>query len=520
MNVNALIEQLSAFGLRTIRQAEIPTDIQTHKILRPGQTDFFSACLYVGHVSELPGHVSQSSGQASIICVEDAPLPAGFADECEINLYLAPSSVSQLDVLNKIADILIDEAWITSSMRQLLDVLYAGNGIQALVNIASRIFGNPVFVNDMAFRIVAMQHDATFHDKSLEEEKVLGYVTVENVAAMRRDKVFEAMPASNGVLLSRRAETGEKWAFAEVRIHDVLVGNVALVGNDQDIEARHVELLSRFAKLVAVEMEKDEFYRESRGIMYSYLLNDLLTGKIQSSSTVSQRLNIVGWSIGSWNRVIVIMDPGGLVPANRMQLSADRVQQIIHGSRWTTFRQSLVVFVSRNERDVLTAWERAELERFLRGDRLIAGISMCFSSLLDARIHYRQALRAIDSGVLTLRDEVLFEYGRLIPQYAVRVLLTKHDAQEFRPEQIKVVEDYDARHRTELLQTLDAYLTFVDNPVAAAQSMHIHRNTLLYRINKIREMTGLDLSDGEMRLAIQLYLRLAELQRRMLVLPS
>ena len=98
--------------------------------------------------------------------------------------------------------------------------------------------------------------------------------------------------------------------------------------------------------------------------------------------------------------------------------------------------------------------------------------------------------------------------------------MTKHDAQEFRPEQIKVVEDYDARHRTELLQTLDAYLTFVDNPVAAAQSMHIHRNTLLYRINKIREMTGLDLSDGEMRLAIQLYLRLAELQRRMLVLPS
>lgn len=520
MNVNMLIEQLADFDLDLVRQIDAPTDIQTHKMLRPGQTSFFPACLYVGHVSDLPERIDRDSERASIICVQDAPLPAEFAESGEMNLYLAPPKVSQLDVLNRIADILIDEAWITSSMRQLLDVLYAGNGIQALVNIASRIFGNPVFVNDAAFRIVAMQHDATFHDKSLEEEKVLGYITAENVAAMRRDKVFETVPTSNGVILSQRSETGEKWAFAEVRIHGVLVGNVALVSNDQDIEARHVELLSRFAKLVAVEMEKDEFYRESRGIMYSYLLNDLLTGKIQSSSTVNQRLSIVGWSIGSWNRVIVIMDPNGLVLANRAQLIADRVQQIVHGSRWTTFRQSLVVFASRDDREVLTQWERAELERFLKNDNLIGGISMPFSSLLDARIHYRQALRAIDSGVFAQRDRVLFEYASLIPQYAARVLLTKHNAQEFRPEQIEVVEDYDARHATELLQTLDAYLSHVDNPVAAAQSMHIHRNTLLYRVNKVRELTGLDLSDGDTRLAIQLYLKLAELQRTTLVAPS
>ncbi|MCI7639792.1 MAG: helix-turn-helix domain-containing protein [Clostridiales bacterium] len=52
----------------------------------------------------------------------------------------------------------------------------------------------------------------------------------------------------------------------------------------------------------------------------------------------------------------------------------------------------------------------------------------------------------------------------------------------------------------------------MDNPVTAANSLNIHRNTLLYRINKIKELTGLDLKNGNQRLRIQFYLKLAEYQ--------
>ncbi|HQQ89484.1 MAG TPA: helix-turn-helix domain-containing protein [Oscillospiraceae bacterium] len=59
---------------------------------------------------------------------------------------------------------------------------------------------------------------------------------------------------------------------------------------------------------------------------------------------------------------------------------------------------------------------------------------------------------------------------------------------------------------------MEQYLLHVDDPVSAARELHIHRNTLLYRINKIRELTEIDLRDGDERLKIQLYLKFLKYQ--------
>ncbi|MGG1618897.1 helix-turn-helix domain-containing protein [Paenibacillus sp. NRS-1782] len=57
-----------------------------------------------------------------------------------------------------------------------------------------------------------------------------------------------------------------------------------------------------------------------------------------------------------------------------------------------------------------------------------------------------------------------------------------------------------------LLPTLGAYLQYVDTPNLAAKTLFIHRNTLFYRINRIRELFQIDLSNGDIRLKLQLTL--------------
>jgi hypothetical protein len=43
--------------------------------------------------------------------------------------------------------------------------------------------------------------------------------------------------------------------------------------------------------------------------------------------------------------------------------------------------------------------------------------------------------------------------------------------------------------------------------VETAEALFVHRNTLLYRMERIREISGLDLDNPETRLSIQLALR-------------
>jgi DNA-binding PucR family transcriptional regulator len=61
---------------------------------------------------------------------------------------------------------------------------------------------------------------------------------------------------------------------------------------------------------------------------------------------------------------------------------------------------------------------------------------------------------------------------------------------------------YDARRATELTATLAEFLEQGGHLEAAASTLGIHRSTLRYRLERIRELTGLDLSEAQTRAAL------------------
>ena len=74
-----------------------------------------------------------------------------------------------------------------------------------------------------------------------------------------------------------------------------------------------------------------------------------------------------------------------------------------------------------------------------------------------------------------------------------------------------------AEGRDDLIQTLEAYLSSGGDARRAADTMHLHRSTLYYRLEKITQALGddvTDLTDGEARFDLMLSIRLARLRRR------
>lgn len=72
---------------------------------------------------------------------------------------------------------------------------------------------------------------------------------------------------------------------------------------------------------------------------------------------------------------------------------------------------------------------------------------------------------------------------------------------------IGVVIDYDRGHRTELVRTLAAYLENGGSVDQAAAELHVHRSTLKYRLGRIRDLTGRDLTDAGVRFNMQVATR-------------
>jgi purine catabolism regulator len=81
----------------------------------------------------------------------------------------------------------------------------------------------------------------------------------------------------------------------------------------------------------------------------------------------------------------------------------------------------------------------------------------------------------------------------------------------FQDEALGSLIEYDQNHGADLIHTLEAFFAANCSPKEAASLLHVHRNTVLYRLERIADITGLDLnaSDIRLRLHLALHVRLA-----------
>jgi DNA-binding PucR family transcriptional regulator len=91
-----------------------------------------------------------------------------------------------------------------------------------------------------------------------------------------------------------------------------------------------------------------------------------------------------------------------------------------------------------------------------------------------------------------------------------RILRPGNDLRElegFVREWLGQLIDYDARHDTELVETLSRYFDCGGNYDDAAAALTVHRSTLRDRLRRIREISDRDLADADTRLDLQVATR-------------
>jgi DNA-binding PucR family transcriptional regulator len=80
------------------------------------------------------------------------------------------------------------------------------------------------------------------------------------------------------------------------------------------------------------------------------------------------------------------------------------------------------------------------------------------------------------------------------------------ELQRFYAETVEPLVAYDEQYETELLGTLETFLEADGNVAGTAQRLFTHRHTIYYRLERVRELTGLDVSssDGREKLSLGL----------------
>ena len=80
------------------------------------------------------------------------------------------------------------------------------------------------------------------------------------------------------------------------------------------------------------------------------------------------------------------------------------------------------------------------------------------------------------------------------------------ELQRFYAETVEPLVAYDEQYETDLVRTLEAFLEADGNVAGTAQRLFTHRHTIYYRLERVRELSGHDVSssDGREKLSLGL----------------
>ncbi|GAA2721169.1 MULTISPECIES: PucR family transcriptional regulator ligand-binding domain-containing protein [Streptomyces] len=160
--------------------------------------------------------------------------------------------------------------------------------------------------------------------------------------------------------------------------------------------------------------------------------------------------------------------------------------------------------------DALLAAVRDPLARGLDGDgRLTFGVSAAVHSAeglrgaLEEARHARRVAAARPGRVCAAGHQELASHVLLLP------FVPDDVRRAFTARLLDPLRDYDRRHRAELIPTLEAFLDCDGSWTRCATRLHLHVNTLRYRVGRIEQLTGRDLSRLEDKLDFFLALRMS-----------
>ena len=175
----------------------------------------------------------------------------------------------------------------------------------------------------------------------------------------------------------------------------------------------------------------------------------------------------------------------------------------------TIWHDSIVFCYKGNPKYPLS--EHHNFLEYLRRNNASCGLSRAFIDISDVPLCFDQALFAVTTGSKLDPSAVFYDYE---DYYAEHII---HYAERFLPEnlllspQLRMLCEHDRDKGSSFIVTLRAYLANINNLNQVADKLHIHRNTLFYRLRKIEDLTGWDLDDGRCLNNIGLYLRTMDL---------
>lgn len=381
-----------------------------------------------------------------------------------------------------------------------INELMRTHDIQKMIDLARPIFGNPLILSNGSYTVMAISREEGIDDPKWAEISAtkgvpMGAVTNGTINECYRKSLETGRPVEDvdamGVHMLRKVLSN---------------GNNILGYLDSPLYMRpadeeDVEFFDFLGNLIGVELQKTPGLACAPDNMLDYFVFDLLEGNITDRDLIEERLEFFQWNLFAKGKVQIISIRGrerDLVPDNtRFRHLIQEFTNLFPNVRTFAYVDQLKMLCSVNGTVYSDEHFMEQLEELLMREDLVAGISRPLIMLETIAEFNRQSEKAAELGRRFHPKRYIHFYDSQAIYYALELAASRERMQQFCHSAIILLRDYDRAHETDLLESLRVYLTHNRSIGESAAALYIHRNTMNYRITRINELTGMDMSDPD-----------------------
>lgn len=454
--------------------------------------------LYLASSDKLQEYQAEFNGM-SFICVGEMPRWAPVHDDCTLLLVRGKQSI--IEVFRAAQQVFYRyEAWEEA----LVAILRSSASLLEMVELSVPIFGNPLQINDYQYNMLARTSITQSEGGALQSfsvESIKSKHTLDNLKVLKDDHLKD-----NEKRVPYLWKDGR--LCINLFVYDRFVGNMQLIPLVRLLRAGDFELFNHFAQLVMEALKSYTKVSSSHIHTRKSILKSILEQKSVDQSWLNQ---LAQSKEGKPNDYVCF----------RLQLYSDSyalpletvcitLESILPGCVAFEHESVIVAFLSMADSSYSFDDCLVILESLLENIDFVAGISNYFEDVQSVRQYYGQASCAIETGTEIHPGRRYY----LFSEYALFYMLFKSkgalESEFVCPRGLVRLRERDKATNGDYWKTLKVYLDNKMNATQAAKQLYLHRSTMMQKLNRITSILDVDLHDTDVRLYVQLCMKLMD----------
>lgn len=414
----------------------------------------------------------------------------------KFNIFLVPDSVSIAQVSEHLNHLFESRSELEACIQEIDEAFFSGDNLQYLLEVAGEVLGNPTWVTGLNYDYLTTPYPPLIDDAVFQNELRMAHVSDEDIAILRKIGIPEMLNQQSSPSVITVGHLDMNMIIEPIRIKGIVVGYTHILEQNRAFQPSDFEIVTHLSKIISAELQKAPYFGSQKGIAFSYFLLDLLQNKMNNEKNIAKHLHALGYEVYSFNYLLHLALPSSNIVSTAKNNIAESMNSFLPNSIYAVLDNCIIFLISLSSPDLMHQINQMHLNSYLTTNALKLGISACFQSLLEVPAFYPTAELSVRIGQQVDPNQRIFHYHDYAVYHLFDIISSPLPFYASAHSALPKLFQHDQEYHTDYVLTLRVYLSCAQDINRAADQLSVHKNTLRYRLEKIKALTGLDLESG------------------------